>query len=123
MTRWTGQCQCPRFPARELEGSFVPSRSGTMSTTVSPPYTPDARFPAIGHLVPGLLLSGAVAAAGMMLGRVTWLQSHGFSALTLAIVLGMIVGNTVYPRLATVGSGGVDFAKQRLLRLGVVLYG
>jgi uncharacterized integral membrane protein (TIGR00698 family) len=94
-----------------------------MSTTVSRPYTPDARFPAIGHLIPGLALSGAVAAAGMMLGRVTWLQSHGFSALTLAIVLGMIVGNTVYPRFATVGSGGVDFAKQRLLRLGVVLYG
>jgi uncharacterized integral membrane protein (TIGR00698 family) len=93
-----------------------------MSTTAFRSYSPDARFPAIGHLLPGLLLSGAIAAAGMMLGRVAWLQNHGFSALTLAIVLGMIVGNTVYPRFAAVG-GGVDFAKQRLLRLGVVLYG
>jgi len=94
-----------------------------MSTSLSSPYVPDARFPAIGHLLPGLLLSGAVAAAGMLLGRIAWLQDHGFSALTLAIVLGMVVGNTVYPRLAGTSSAGVDLAKQRLLRLGVVLYG
>jgi uncharacterized integral membrane protein (TIGR00698 family) len=94
-----------------------------MSTTITRPYTPDARFPAIGNLLPGLVLSGALAAAGMMLGRFGWLQNHGFSALTLAIVLGMIAGNTLYPRFAGVGGGGVDFAKQRLLRLGVVLYG
>jgi uncharacterized integral membrane protein (TIGR00698 family) len=94
-----------------------------MSASLSRPYAPDARFPAIGHLLPGLALSGAIAAAGMLLGGVPWLQEHGFSALTLAIVLGMIVGNTVYPRFATVSESGVGLAKQRLLRLGVVLYG
>jgi uncharacterized integral membrane protein (TIGR00698 family) len=77
-------------------------------------------------LLPGLALSGALAAAGVALGRIGWLQDHGFSALTLAIVLGMIVGNTVYPlvpRLAAASGAGVNVSKQNLLRLGVVLYG
>ncbi len=75
------------------------------------------------RLLPGLGLSAALAAAGMALGRIEWLQSHGFSALTLAIVLGMLVGNTVYPRFAAASGAGVTFSKQNLLRLGVVLYG
>ncbi len=45
------------------------------------------------------------------------------SALTLAIVLGMLVGNTVYPRMAAVSGPGVSLSKQHLLRLGIILYG
>lgn len=75
------------------------------------------------RLFPGLLVSAVLAAAAMALGRIGWLQSHGLSALTLAIVLGMLMGNTVYPRFAAVSGPGVNFAKQTLLRLGVVLYG
>ena len=75
------------------------------------------------RLLPGLAVSGALAAAGILLGRIGWLQDHGFSALTLAIVLGMLVGNTVYPRFAAASCAGVNFSKQNLLRLGVVLYG
>lgn len=75
------------------------------------------------RLLPGLALCGALAAAGMALGRIAWLQDHGLSALTLAIVLGMLVGNTAYPRLAVATGAGVNFSKQNLLRLGVVLYG
>lgn len=77
-------------------------------------------------LLPGLALSGALAATGIALGQIGWLQDHGFSALTLAIVLGMLVGNTVYPlvpRLAAASGAGVNVSKQNLLRLGVVLYG
>ena len=75
------------------------------------------------RLLPGLAISAALAAAGMTLGRIGWLQAHGFSALTLAIVLGILVGNTLYPRFAATCGGGVSFSKQSLLRLGVVLYG
>lgn len=75
------------------------------------------------RLLPGLAISGTLAAVGMSLGRIDWLQNHGFSALTLAIVLGMLVGNTVYPRFAAVSGAGVNFSKKNLLRLGVVLYG
>jgi uncharacterized integral membrane protein (TIGR00698 family) len=74
-------------------------------------------------LAPGLAVSGAVATSAIALGRIGWLQDHGFSALTLAIVLGMLAGNTVYPRIALVCGAGVSFARQTLLRLGIVLYG
>lgn len=73
--------------------------------------------------LPGLALCGALAALGMVLGRIEWLQARGLGALTLAIVLGMAVGNTLYPRLALRADAGVTLAKQNLLRLGVVLYG
>lgn len=73
--------------------------------------------------LPGLALSAALAGAGMALGRIDWLAAHGLSALTLAIVLGMLVGNTVYPRFAAASGPGVNLSKQQLLRLGIVLYG
>ena len=75
------------------------------------------------RLLPGLLLSAALAGAAIALGQIDWLQEHGLSALTLAIVLGMLVGNTVYPRIAAVSGPGVNLSKQNLLRLGIVLYG
>lgn len=75
------------------------------------------------RLLPGLVLSAALAAAGMALGQLGWLQAHGLGALTLAIVLGMLAGNTVFPRWAGACGAGVGFSKQTLLRLGVVLYG
>jgi len=71
----------------------------------------------------GLALSGAVAWAAMGLGDIGWLQAHGFSALTVAIVLGIVIGNTVYPRLGAVCGEGVRFSKQTLLRAGIILYG
>jgi uncharacterized integral membrane protein (TIGR00698 family) len=43
--------------------------------------------------------------------------------LTLAILFGMVVGNTVYPKIWQSCDGGVIFAKQHLLRLGIILYG
>ncbi len=35
----------------------------------------------------------------------------------------MVVGNTVYPKIWQPCDGGVIFAKQHLLRLGIILYG
>ncbi len=73
--------------------------------------------------LPGLLLSAGLAAGGMALGELGWLQHYGLSALTLAILLGMLLGNTLYPRLAASCGAGVSVSKQNLLRLGIVLYG
>jgi len=73
--------------------------------------------------VPGLLLTAAVAAAAIGLATLPWLQAHGISALTLAIVLGIALGNTVYPPLSAPAATGVGFSKQWLLRAGIVLYG
>ncbi|HVW69894.1 MAG TPA: YeiH family protein [Steroidobacteraceae bacterium] len=75
------------------------------------------------RLLPGLALSAAVAVAAIQLGTLGWLQAHGMSALTAAIVLGIILGNTLYPRIAAESGAGVAFSKQTLLRAGVILYG
>ncbi len=72
---------------------------------------------------PGLLLCAVLAIGGMILGQNEWMQAHGFSALSLSIVLGIVVGNTVYPHFAAMSGVGVHFSKQNLLRIGVVMYG
>lgn len=100
--------------------------SSIVKAAVIPPPVPAVSsnyFQALRSLSSGLALCGALAAAATALGKVAWLQSNGFSALTLAIVLGIVVGNTVYPRMAAGSAAGVEFSKQRLLRLGVMLYG
>jgi uncharacterized integral membrane protein (TIGR00698 family) len=74
-------------------------------------------------LLAGVLLTGALAALATEFARNAWLQANGISVLTLAIVLGMLAGNTVYPRIESLSDGGVAFSKQTLLRLGIVLYG
>jgi len=76
-----------------------------------------------GRLLPGLLLSAIIAYAAIQLGKLEWMQTHGMSALTLAIIVGIILGNTAYARLAPACDAGVTFSKQSLLRLGIILYG
>lgn len=93
-----------------------------MNTAAASPSAPSL-FERWSGLAPGLLLAGALAWAAVELSGLGWLQSHGISALTLAIVIGMLVGNTVYPRIAAPAKAGVGFAKQTLLRLGIILFG
>ena len=47
----------------------------------------------------------------------------GLSSLTLAILIGMILGNTVYTNFAERLNKGVCFAKGQLLRLAIMFYG
>ena len=85
---------------------------------LSPPFLQDKL-----RLLPGLALSAALAAVSIWLGTSGWLQAHGMSALTVAIVLGIVLGNTLYPFVAVSSGAGVVFSKQTLLRAGVILYG
>lgn len=73
--------------------------------------------------LPGLALCALIAAIAMLCASQPVVQAHGVSPLTFAIVLGMLAGNTFYPRIAAGAGAGVGFAKQTLLRTGVVLYG
>lgn len=75
------------------------------------------------HWLPGLLLTAAIAGGAAWLANQPWLASAGLGALTLAIILGIVLGNTLYPQLAGACDSGVLLAKQRLLRLGIILYG
>lgn len=77
----------------------------------------------LGRLMVGLLLTGGIAAAAQWLSGLPWMQEHGVAALTLAIVLGMALGNTLYPRWTRHAGAGVELSKTKLLRAGIVLYG
>ena len=95
-------------------------------------YTNDAALPPraktrlaahVRRLLPGLALSGIIAWPSIELGKLAWMQSHGLSALTIAIMLGIVLGNTLFPLLAPSCGAGVSFSRQNLLRLGIILYG
>lgn len=62
--------------------------------------------------------------AALLINHFSWLNGSGLSLLTLAIVLGMALGNL--PILFSVSkeiSPGIQFVKQRILRLGIIFYG
>ena len=54
-----------------------------------------------------------------------WSNGHivGLSSLTLAILLGMILGNTIYPKFTERLNSGVCFSKGQILRLAIMFYG
>lgn len=93
------------------------------ATTSAAPWRGRLRSSAHLRSVPGLALCGALAAAAVALSQLPILAGWGLGALTLAIVLGLALGNSLYPRWAAMCSPGVGLAKQQLLRTGIVLYG
>lgn len=76
-----------------------------------------------GRLAPGLALTAIIALFSMWLGQQPAVAALGLGVLTLAILGGMLVGNTLYPAQDNLCSPGVLRAKQTLLRLGIILYG
>ncbi len=71
----------------------------------------------------GIALAGLIAFASLGLAQLPSFQALGLSALTLAIVIGMALGNTIFPAIAPHTGAGVDFCKNRLLRAGIILFG
>ena len=71
----------------------------------------------------GMLLVVILAGASVALSKLPIMQSAQFSSLTIGIVLGIIVGNSVFARIATRTDVGVDYAKSILLKAGVILFG
>ena len=83
-------------------------------------------FPRSRHLA-GLIvvLIGSLFCLWLNTSVNTWTDGRivGLSSLTLAILIGMILGNTVYPDLAERLNVGVAFAKGQILRLAIMFYG
>ncbi|WP_416307003.1 YeiH family protein [Neptunicella sp. SCSIO 80796] len=71
----------------------------------------------------GVLLVGLIALSAILLAQLPWIADTGLSELSLAIMFGMLFGNTLFSRMVNKTDTGVDFCKQSLLRLGVILYG
>jgi len=72
---------------------------------------------------PGLLLVAGLALTAIAVAGIPPVRASGLSALTLAILLGIVVGNSVFPAIAAKTGAGVDFSKSMLLRAGIILYG
>ena len=75
------------------------------------------------HLIPGLLVAGGLTAAAFGLTLIPTIKSLGFSPLVLAILLGMVYGNTLYRKHQGPLEPGLKFSQAKLLRLGVAMYG
>ena len=96
-----------------------------LSNTTAAPLVPAGRLPLPSWrpTLPGVALSAAIAIASLSIARLPALQNWGISALVLAMAIGMAVGHTVYAGMAGACAPGIGFTKQKLLRLGIVLYG
>ena len=73
--------------------------------------------------VAGLGLTAVIAAIAIGLSSSQLAHHTHASALTIALLIGMLVGNTIYPRIAAHTAEGVVFSKKTLLQLGIILYG
>ena len=75
--------------------------------------------------IPGILFSTVVALVAIeMSGRYPALGKSGLSILTLAILIGIAIGNMpIYKFLISYCGAGINFSKQKVLRLGIILYG
>lgn len=82
-----------------------------------------SRLSAVFALIPGLILAAILTAIAIYLGDLNWFSNVGLGALTLAILLGIIVGNSFYTQVKPVCEDGIKFAKHYLLRAGIILYG
>lgn len=71
----------------------------------------------------GIVLALAFALLAIGVSTISSIKDLGLGALTLAIMFGIVAGNTFFPRIATQAGPGVDFSKSTLLRAGVILYG
>lgn len=73
--------------------------------------------------LPGLAVALALGLAALALSQLPQLERWQLSALTVAIVLGMLMGNLARPAMLSPLSVGMHFSQRHLLRAGVVLYG
>ncbi len=75
------------------------------------------------NLLPGLLLIAIIVIVSTILFELEVGQNYGLSPLIYSILLGMVVGNTFLNKISDTTFKGVSFAKSKLLRLGIILYG
>lgn len=92
----------------------------TVSYPENPLTKPMKRFTSF---IPGLTLTAILAFASLYLASFSWFKQLGISPTIVAIVLGVIIGNIAFPKWAFVFINGVDFSKQKLLRLAIILFG
>lgn len=95
----------------------------TASTDLSPVRAADGlRLEQLHQLVPGVAAATLLATLALLAAHLPWVAVWGMGTLTLAIVLGMLLGNLgVWSAGRT--DAGIDFCKSTMLRIGIVLFG
>ena len=73
--------------------------------------------------VSGLIFVALLALLVNWLAASSVAQQLKLSALTIAILLGIALGNSIYPKISAPLHDGVNYAKGMILRLGIILYG
>lgn len=71
----------------------------------------------------GLFLCFALAVFSAYLSDISYIKNIGLSSIVLAIIIGLIIGNTIYPLFRKPCFVGVDFCKGKILRLAIILFG
>lgn len=73
--------------------------------------------------IPGVSLSLLLAIVCSLLANVSFIKHLGLSSIVLAIIIGLLIGNSFYPKLNHFCDVGVDFCKGKILRLAIILFG
>lgn len=71
----------------------------------------------------GIMLVGIIAFVSGEISQIDFFQHYGLSVMTLAIIIGIVLGNSIFPFFAVHTESGVDYAKNILLRAGIIIYG
>lgn len=71
----------------------------------------------------GVLASLGIGVVALELGQLPVVTHLGLGALTLAVLIGLVIGNLLPETWMKRGQPGLDWSKQRLLRWGVIMYG
>lgn len=72
-------------------------------------------------LFPGLICIAIIASLSYAISLQAWMTQAGISSLVIAIVLGIIFGNSI--KTPDSWQTGIQFSAKRLLRLAIILYG
>ncbi|MEF3191231.1 MAG: YeiH family protein [Campylobacterales bacterium] len=71
----------------------------------------------------GIAMTVLFAFASMYIAQIPLIAALGFSPLVIAIILGIFYGNTLYHQVPKEWIPGIKFSMQKMLRLGIILYG
>ncbi|OZB32006.1 MAG: hypothetical protein B7X47_07750 [Ferrovum sp. 34-44-207] len=71
----------------------------------------------------GILFTFTGALLAMFIGATPYFVHHHITTLTIAILLGMVLGNVISASSIHSVHWGIDFSKSQLLKIGIILYG
>ncbi|AIL65318.1 integral membrane protein [Rickettsiales bacterium Ac37b] len=71
----------------------------------------------------GIVFVSLFAGSAIYLAELPIMVNLGISPLVIAIILGIIYGNTIHSKVSIKWITGIEFSAKQLLRLGIILYG